>query len=97
MRFQSSYSGAYVALASLYRKTGQNPEMVLGVLNEGNRHLNETSAEIHYFAGIVYVETLNLDLARYHAEKAYALGYPLPGLRNKLIALDAWPAIFDEN
>jgi len=25
------------------------------------------------------------------AKRAYELGYPLPGLRNKLVRLDKWP------
>jgi tetratricopeptide (TPR) repeat protein len=42
------------------------------------------SAEVHYNFGLLLVDEGNLTQAAEHARKAYALGYPLPGLRNKL-------------
>ena len=48
------------------------------------------SAEVNYNIGLLYVEINNLALAREHARKAYKLGYPLPGLRSKLMRLGAW-------
>ncbi|MDQ2694517.1 MAG: tetratricopeptide repeat protein [Pseudomonadota bacterium] len=47
--------------------------------------------ELHYNLGLLYVDRQEYDLAREHAKKAYALGYPLPGLRNKLTAANQWP------
>jgi Tfp pilus assembly protein PilF len=43
-------------------------------------------AEAHYNIGLAYLEKDNLPLATQHAKSAYALGYPLPGLRKKLRA-----------
>ena len=42
------------------------------------------SAEIHYNYGLALVEIGDLEMAKQHARKAYSLGYPLPGLKNKL-------------
>jgi hypothetical protein len=42
------------------------------------------SAEVHYNFGLLYVATGELDLAVEHANRAYGLGFPLPGLRRML-------------
>lgn len=42
------------------------------------------SPEVHYNLGLVYVQAGDFAKAREHAKVAYAGGYPLPGLRNKL-------------
>ena len=52
--------------------------------------LEPDSAEINYNAGLVYVDLREYDSALRHARRAYELGYPLPGLRNKLKRLGAW-------
>lgn len=48
------------------------------------------SAEIHYNAGLGYVDLKEYDLAVQHAHRAYELGYPLMGLKNKLKRLGVW-------
>ena len=48
------------------------------------------SAEIHYNMGLAYLEANKLELAKEQADKAYALGFPLPGLKNKLVRKGAW-------
>jgi tetratricopeptide (TPR) repeat protein len=48
------------------------------------------SPEAHYNLGLLYVARKEYRLAKLHAEKAYSLGYPLPGLRNELIAAGVW-------
>jgi len=40
--------------------------------------------EVHYNLGLVLYRLNDYEAAKSHAEKAYALGYPLPGLRNML-------------
>ena len=52
----------------------------------GNEATGGDSPEIHYFLGLAYLNLKDLDLASEHARRAYDLGYPLPGLRNKLAA-----------
>lgn len=41
-------------------------------------------ADAEYFLGHVYFELKQYDKAREHADRAYKLGYPFPGLRKKL-------------
>lgn len=54
--------------------------------------LAPNSAEVNYNAGLMYAELREYDLAVKHAQRAYELGYPLQGLRNKLRRLGVWPA-----
>ncbi|MFQ5761142.1 MAG: tetratricopeptide repeat protein [Acidiferrobacterales bacterium] len=48
------------------------------------------SAEVHYNLGLLYVARHEYGLALLHARQAYKLGYPLPGLKTKLIAAGVW-------
>jgi len=48
-------------------------------------------AEVHYNMGLVYLRQKDYAAARVQAKKAYALGYPLPALRNKLKKAGVWP------
>jgi tetratricopeptide (TPR) repeat protein len=75
-----------------------------GRLEEAVRHyrtateLEPDSAEAHYNLGLAYVALKRFDAALESAYKAYALGHPLPGLRNKLEQAGAWkPARQAEN
>jgi Tfp pilus assembly protein PilF len=49
------------------------------------------SADLHYNLGLLYIQKNNYTKALEHAKKAYELGHPLPGLRNKLTDLGVWP------
>jgi Flp pilus assembly protein TadD len=44
--------------------------------------------EVNYNAGLFFVDQGDLARAKVHAEVAYAGGYPLPGLRNKIAAAE---------
>jgi tetratricopeptide (TPR) repeat protein len=46
--------------------------------------LNADSAEAHYNYGLMLFDQKRFNEARQHASIAYAKGYPLPGLRDKL-------------
>lgn len=48
------------------------------------------SAEAHYNMGLLQVELSRFDGALEHAHKAYALGYPLQGLKNRLKRAGKW-------
>ena len=48
-------------------------------------HIDPNSADAHYNLGLLYVERAQYQVALEHAVKAYSLGFPLPGLKNKLI------------
>jgi len=47
-------------------------------------------AEVHYNLGLLYAAEEDYDRARQHAWQAYAAGYPLPGLRDRLKAAGQW-------
>jgi Tfp pilus assembly protein PilF len=47
-------------------------------------------AEAHYNLGLALLEQGKFAKARGHAQKAYALGYPLPGLKNRLEKNGHW-------
>lgn len=52
--------------------------------------LNPASMNAHYNVGLAYFDLKRFDLANLHAQAAYALGYPLPGLRDKLTKAGQW-------
>ena len=51
---------------------------------------DENSPDVNYNAGLLYVALEDYDKALDHATRAYDMGYPLPGLRNKLITAGVW-------
>jgi len=53
---------------------------------------NDAAANVHYNLGLAYVQTKDYDKALLHAQRAYALGFPLPGLRNQLEKAGKWQA-----
>lgn len=57
--------------------------------------LSPESASYNYNLGLAYFEKNQLPLSNESAQKAYALGYPLPGLRNKLTKAGAWKPLDD--
>ncbi len=54
------------------------------------------SADAQYGIGLLYTKMENYDLASAHAKRAYELGYPLPGLRNRLVKAGVWKQELDE-
>jgi len=48
------------------------------------------NSEIHYNLGLLLVARKNYSAALKHAHAAYSLGFPLPGLKNKLKKAGAW-------
>ena len=46
--------------------------------------------ELHYNLGLLYADMGDYKDAKVYAEKAYAAGYPLPGLRDKLKRAGMW-------
>lgn len=60
------------------------------VLERGIETVDKPTAEMHYFLGLVLLRQKDYAQAREQAEQAYSLGYPLPGLRNKLRSVGHW-------
>jgi tetratricopeptide (TPR) repeat protein len=86
-----------------FRPDDGNVRIVFGIelLKDGKR--KEAAAQLdraieligddpnaHYNAGLAYFDLGNYPKAREHAKKAYALGFSLPGLRNKLEKAGQW-------
>lgn len=65
----------------LYRK--KEYQRALDVYQEAER-LSPDSAEVQYNMGLLYIELKDLEKAKAHADRAYELGHPLPGLQMKL-------------
>lgn len=57
---------------------------------EAALELAPNSPEVHYNAGLYFVAVGNYEVAVKHAKFAYEAGYPLPGLRRKLVSHGAW-------
>jgi Tfp pilus assembly protein PilF len=64
-------------------------QQALEQLQEASR-LEPGNATTHYNLGLLYLKKKDYANARASAEQAYALGFPLPGLKNKLTALGQW-------
>lgn len=52
--------------------------------------LDDSNANIHYNLGLIYLDFKDYPKAREHAERAYALGFTLPGLRKRLEEAGQW-------
>lgn len=52
--------------------------------------LDQDNANIHYNLGLIYLDLKDYPKAREHAERAYALGFALPGLRKLLEEAGQW-------
>jgi tetratricopeptide (TPR) repeat protein len=89
--------------AMRFAPTDPVPPMIYGVylhrkgdLSEAERRYKQATdmapdlAEAHYNLGLLYIDLRRFDEALDHAKKAYSLGYPLPALRQKLVAAGKW-------
>lgn len=54
-------------------------------------------AEYYYHLGLAYLAMHDYKNANLSAQKAYRLDYPLPGLKDKLLAEGAWKSDANEN
>jgi Tfp pilus assembly protein PilF len=52
--------------------------------------LDPNQMNAHYNIALTYIETKQFDLANMHAQRAYALGATLPGLRNRRTKAGYW-------
>ncbi|GAA5180457.1 hypothetical protein GCM10025771_25000 [Niveibacterium umoris] len=69
-------------------RTGNRDEAVKQL--EKGQELSDESPSGHYNLGLAYFELKRYDDALKEAHKAYALGFPLPGLKEKLKQVNAW-------
>jgi len=59
--------------------------------------LEPGNANINYNLGLLYLKEKNYEQATVYAKKAYELGFPLPGLRNRLMKMGKWDGKLDED
>jgi tetratricopeptide (TPR) repeat protein len=85
-----SAAAPYSALAVMYRDR-KRLDLAHETLIRGDKATEGKSPEINYNLGLLLVEMKDYSAAVERAKRAYELGYPLPGLRNKLVRLDKWP------
>lgn len=57
---------------------------------EAARKVDAANANVHYNLGLAYVELKQFDKALESAHAAYRMGFPLPGLREKLRRVGQW-------
>ena len=62
----------------------------------GALQINAGSPDAHYSLGLLYFNTGRTDDALEHAIAAYDAGYPLPGLKNKLVKAGKWTGKLDQ-
>jgi tetratricopeptide (TPR) repeat protein len=75
----------FLAMASIRNKE-KKPALAKEALLRGDEATGGKSAEINYHLGLVSLDLGEVDAAVDYARKAYAAGYPLPGLKRKLAA-----------
>lgn len=74
-----------------YLLAGGQSEQALAQLEEAAK-LDPNNPTTNYNLGLMYVKKKDYARARAFARKAYALDFPLNGLKNKLIAAGQWSA-----
>lgn len=72
----------YVIRGLYYARTDRNDEARR--MLEKAVDMDPSHPEVHYNLGLVLFRLKDYEAARSHAKQAYALGYPLPGLKNML-------------
>ena len=80
---QPSQIQPYIALAVVHRKDGKL-QLAKEVLMRANTASNGESVEVLYNLGLISLDLNEVDAAVEYAKKAYSLGYPLPGLKDRL-------------
>lgn len=88
MRFAPDDGMVKVLYGQHLLKVGKQREAIEQL--EAAEKLTEGSANVHYNLGLAFTEVKRFEDARRHARKAYALGFPLPGLRDRLKRLGQW-------
>lgn len=88
LRFRNDDAVVKTIYASYLAKNGKSAE-ALGQLNEAAR-LGEDNANIIYNTGLIYFDLKDYEKSLSYAHQAYRMGFPLPGLRDKLKRAGKW-------
>jgi Tfp pilus assembly protein PilF len=79
-----SYYGSYLLASG-------RTDAALAQMREAAR-LDPLDATTHYNLGLLFAKNKDYPEARKHARQAYRLGFPLPGLKNRLVEARQWEA-----
>jgi tetratricopeptide (TPR) repeat protein len=79
----SPTDGSTFLLYGVYLARNNLMQEALAQLGEAAKLLHD-NAEVEYNLGLVYLDLKKYPEARAHAQRAYDLGFPLPGLRRRL-------------
>ena len=96
MRFRPGDGVVRMLYANYLVKIRGRVEDALEQYQEAVR-LQPENANINYNIGLLYLKIKNYEQSVVYAKKAYGLGFPLPGLRNKLKRAGKWDGTLDES
>lgn len=88
IRFQPNDGAAYATYGSYLLSSGRNTEAQK--MFQTAVDLMPEDATINYNTGLVYFRMKDFAKANTYAQKAYKLGFPLPGLKNMLVSAGKW-------
>ena len=88
IRFKPSDGTVRMIYSNYLMKMGKNDEAFAQLKEASN--LQPEDPTINYNLGLLYVQKKDYEQARTYAKKAYELGFPLPGLKNKLVEAGKW-------
>ena len=94
IRFRPDDAVVYMIKGVFLARSGRKEEALDPYLQA--LELDDTLAEAHYNIGLLYADLGNYEAALRHAQTAYRMGYPLPGLRNQLQDAGVWNQQKDE-
>jgi tetratricopeptide (TPR) repeat protein len=88
IRFKPNDSRVRLIYALYLNRRGNKDEALVQLKKA--YELRPDSANINYDLGLLYLDHKDYENAKIHAKKAYELGFPLPGLKNRLIKAGKW-------
>lgn len=88
IRFKPEDATVYSIFSAYLLKTGKN-KLALQNLEIAEK-LEPKNPTIKYNMGLIYFKKKEYDKAMFYAKEAYALGFPLPGLKNQLKKVGKW-------
>jgi tetratricopeptide (TPR) repeat protein len=95
MRFRPGDANVHMIYANYLGHLGGRQNDAIEQYQEALR-LQPENATVNYNLGLMYVKEKDYEQAITYAKKAYGLGFPLPGLRNKLMKTGKWDGKLDE-
>jgi len=95
LRFKPGDAMLRAIYANYLQRLGGRQDDAMEQYQEAFR-LQPENATTNYNLGLMYLKEKDYEQAIVHAKTAYELGFPLPGLRNKLMKTGKWDGKLDE-